>query len=165
MLWLTFAPIDTDVARDYGVSQATVGWLANVFPLLYVVLALPAGLALDRWFRGSLTTGALLAAFGGVIRLVHQDYLWAMAGQLCVAVAQPLVINALTKVATGYLAEESRPAGIAIGSAGQFLGAVLALAMGPLLEGKHSLGPLLPVEAAVGVVAALAPTSYSRSAG
>ena len=43
MLWLTFAPIDTDVARDFGVSKNAVGWLAQVFPLLYVVLALPAG--------------------------------------------------------------------------------------------------------------------------
>ena len=42
MLWLTFAPIDTDVARDFGVSKNAIGWLAQVFPLLYVLLALPA---------------------------------------------------------------------------------------------------------------------------
>jgi hypothetical protein len=28
--WLTFAPIDTDVARGFGVSKNAVGWLAQV---------------------------------------------------------------------------------------------------------------------------------------
>jgi predicted MFS family arabinose efflux permease len=153
MLWLTFAPIDTDVARDFHTSQSAIGWLANVFPLLYVLLALPAGLALDRWFRGTLLTGAGLTALGGLLRLVEQDYAWAMAGQLLVAIAQPLVLNSLTKTATGYLPEEQRPAGIATGSAGQFIGSIIALAMGPLLEHKHSLGPLLPIEAVLGVIA------------
>jgi hypothetical protein len=26
MLWLTFAPIDTDVARDFHTSQSAIGW-------------------------------------------------------------------------------------------------------------------------------------------
>jgi predicted MFS family arabinose efflux permease len=156
MLWLTFAPIDTDVARDFGVSKTAVGWLAQVFPLLYVAFALPAGVALDRWFRGTLLTGAGLMALGALLRLVSETYVWAMIGQLAVALAQPLVLNALTKTATGYLAERDRPAGIAVASGTQFLGAVLALAMGPLLEGSHDLGALLDVQAVIACSAALA---------
>jgi predicted MFS family arabinose efflux permease len=155
MLWLTFAPIDTDVARDFGVSQNAVGWLAQVFPLFYVVLALPAGIALDRWFRGALMAGAILTAAGGLLRLVSQDFAWALVGQIVVAFAQPLVLNALTKTASGYLPARQRPAGIAVGSAGQFVGAVIALVMGPLLEAKHDLGPLLPVQAVLACIAAL----------
>ncbi len=156
MLWLTFAPIDTDVARDFGVSKTAVGWLAQVFPPLYVVLALPAGAALDRWFRGSLRTGAGLTAAGAIARLVSHTFLWAMIGQILVAIVQPLMLNALTKAATGYLPERRRPAGIAAGSAAQFLGALMALGMGPLLQGRHGLGVLLPVQAAIACVAALA---------
>ncbi len=156
MLWLTFAPIDTDVARDFGVSKNAVGWLAQVFPLLYVLLALPAGLALDRWFRSSLLTGAALTALGSLLRLVSATFAWAMIGQLTVAVAQPLVLNALTKTATGYLPTEKRPSGIAVASAGQFVGALLALIMGPVLEGSHDLGPLLPIQAAIACAAAAA---------
>ena len=48
LLWLTYAPITTATAEHFGVSEAAVGWLSQVFPLLYVVLAIPAGLALDR---------------------------------------------------------------------------------------------------------------------
>jgi predicted MFS family arabinose efflux permease len=156
MLWLTFAPIDTDVARDFGVSKNAIGWLAQVFPLLYVVLALPAGLALDRWFRGTLAGGAALTAFGSLVRLVSATFAWALAGQLLIAVAQPFVLNALTKTATGYLPPRSRANGIAVASAAQFLGAVVALAMGPLLEHTHNLGPLLAVQAAIACVSAAA---------
>ncbi len=162
MLWLTFAPIDTDVARDFGVSKNAVGWLALVFPLLYVVVALPAGVALDRWFRSALMIGAWLTALGGLIRLVSQTFLWAMIGQLVIAVAQPFVLNALTKTATGYLPERTRPAGIAAASAAQFVGALLALGMGPLLEGTHDLGPLLPVQAAMACAAAIALSAMLR---
>jgi predicted MFS family arabinose efflux permease len=164
MLWLTFAPIDTDVARDFEVSKNAVGWLAQVFPLLYVVLALPAGVALDRWFRPALMTGAWLTALGAVIRLVSQTFLWAMLGQVAAAIAQPLVLNALTKTATGYLPRSDRPAGIALGSAGQFLGALIALGMGPLLEQRHDLGALLPIQAAMACAAAAALTTGLRRA-
>lgn len=156
MLWLTFAPIDTDVAQDFGVSKNAIGWLAQVFPLMYVLLALPAGIALDRWFRGSLMAGAALTALGALLRLVSATFVWALIGQLTVAVAQPLVLNALTKTATGYLPQRRRPAGIAFASAGQFVGALVALVMGPLLERNHDLGPLLPVQAAMACAAATA---------
>ena len=164
MLWLTFAPIDTDVARDFGVSKNAIGWLAQVFPLLYVLLALPAGIALDRWFRGSLMAGAALTALGALLRLVSATFLWALIGQVTVAVAQPLVLNALTKTATGYLPQRHRPAGIAVGSAGQFLGALVALVMGPLLERSHDLGPLLAVQAAMACAAAAALATGLRRA-
>jgi predicted MFS family arabinose efflux permease len=51
LLWLTFAPVTTVAARHYGVSENAIGWLANVFPLVCVVLSIPAGLAFRRWCR------------------------------------------------------------------------------------------------------------------
>ncbi len=40
--------------RHYDVSTAAIGWLAQLFVLLYVVLAIPAGIALDRNLRRTL---------------------------------------------------------------------------------------------------------------
>src|SRR3954452_2715766 len=69
VLWLTYAAITTETAEHYGVSVGAVGWLAEIFPLLYVVLALPAGALLDRWFRPALAASGALVAIGGVVRL------------------------------------------------------------------------------------------------
>ena len=52
IVWLTYAPVTTAAADRFGVSENAVGWLANLFPLFYVLLAIPAGVLLDRWFRG-----------------------------------------------------------------------------------------------------------------
>jgi predicted MFS family arabinose efflux permease len=155
LLWLTYAPVTTAAAHYYGVSVTAVGWLANVFPLLYVVLAVPAGLALDRSPRSALALGVVLTALGGVVRLGGSSFGWALAGQLLVAVAQPFVLNAITGVVAEALPERSRPTGIAVGSGGLFLGMVVALGAGAALGGDH-LVALMVGEAVVGVAAAVA---------
>ena len=156
LLWLTYATITTETARHYGVSVAAVGWLAEIFPLLYVVLAIPAGILLDRWFRPVLAAGGGLVALGGLIRLGGQSYAWAMAGQVAVAVAQPVVLSAVSKLAGEYLPLERRAAGIAVGSAGTFLGILLALLLGPTIGGHGHLQRLLLVEAVLAAIPALA---------
>jgi predicted MFS family arabinose efflux permease len=154
LLWLTYAPVTTAAAEHYGVSVTAIGWLANVFPLLYVVLAVPAGLALDRRPSAALAVGVVLTALGGVIRLGGDSFGWALAGQLLVAVAQPFVLTAITGV-VGVLPPRSRPTAIAVGSGGLFLGMVLALGAGALVGGDH-LTALIRAQAALGVVAAAA---------
>src|SRR4051812_6485592 len=97
MLWLTFAPITTEAATHYGVSEDAIGWLSQIFPLLYVVLAIPAGLLLDRWLRPVLVGAAALTAIGGGVRLLQDTYAFALAGQFLVAIAQPAILGAVTK--------------------------------------------------------------------
>lgn len=156
MLWLTYAAITTDTARRYGVSETAVGWLSEIFPLLYVVLAIPAGVLLDRWFRPVLTAGALLVAAGGLIRLGGLTFGWALAGQVAVALAQPVVLSAVGKLAAEYAPAAERPTAIAVGSAGSFVGMLAALLLGPTLGAHGHLERLLAVEAALAVAAALA---------
>lgn len=156
LLWLTYAPIDTGSARYYGVSSGAIGWLANVFPLLYVVLAIPAGRLLDSHFRPVLAGAGALMAAGGLIRLGGQAFAWAMAGQLAIAVAQPFVLSAMGKLAGEYLPVERRSTGIAVASTASFAGMLFALVLGPSLGGNGQVERLLVVEAALGVPAALA---------
>jgi cyanate permease len=155
LLWLTYAPITTDAARHFDVSEGAVGWLSQVFPLLYVALAIPAGLALDRRFRGALLLGAWLTALGGLVRLGSDTFAAALAGQILIAIAQPLILNAVTKVAVTSLPPDKLAQGIALGSAGIFAGTALALPLGPALADETSLTPLLVVDLVAAVAAAL----------
>jgi predicted MFS family arabinose efflux permease len=154
VLWLTFAPITTASAAHYGVSEGAVGWLAEVFPLLYVVLALPAGMALDRWFTPTLRAGTALTAAGALLRLAGDRYGWALAGQLLVATGQPFVLNAVTKLASEHVAPAARPAAISIGSGGTFVGLLLGLVLGPALGSRHDLRTLLLTQAVFTVAVA-----------
>jgi predicted MFS family arabinose efflux permease len=155
MLWLTFAPITTGSAHHYGVSEGAIGWLSELFPLLYVVLALPAGIALDRWFRPALLAGAVLTAGGGLLRLVGDGFGWVLAGQILVGIAQPLVLNAVTKLAGHHFEGEARQNAISVGSAGIFVGMILGFVLGPALGGAAHLHRVLVIEAVLGVIGAL----------
>jgi predicted MFS family arabinose efflux permease len=164
MLWLTYAAITTGAAKRYGVSVGAIGWLAEIFPLLYVVLAIPAGALLDRWFRPSLALGGLLVAAGGLLRLGGLTFAWALAGQLLIALAQPVVMSAIGKLSGEYLPVRSRAAGIAVASAGGFVGMLVALLLGPLIGGDH-LEMLLALQAAIGVLAGVAMLVALRQPG
>jgi predicted MFS family arabinose efflux permease len=164
MLWLTYAAITTDSARAYGVSEGAVGWLAEIFPLLYVVLAIPAGMLLDRWLRPALAAGAVLVAAGGLIRLGGLSFGWAMTGQVAVALAQPVVLSAAGKLAAVYVPPPERATAIAVGSGGNFVGMLAALLLGPTLGAHGHLDRLLAVEAALGVAAAVGLAAALRRA-
>lgn len=165
MLWLTFAPITTDAARHYGVSAGAIGALSGVFPLLYVVLAIPSGFALDRWFRGSVAFGAWLTAAGALLRLVGDSYAWVLLGQLVIAVAQPLVTNSVAKLAGAYTTDEDRPLGIALCSAGLFAGFLMAFGTGAGYGGGSGLRMLLAVQAAYTVMGAVVLTMGLQTPG
>jgi len=165
ILWITYAPVTDDAAKHFGVSKTAIGWLAQVFPLVYVLLAIPAGLVLDRWFRGGLLLGAGLTAVGGVLRLVEDDFAWALIGQLVVSLGQPFVLNAITGLTARFLAEEDRPTGIAVGSASTFAGLVVGFLVGAALSGPSHVRLLGVVTALVGVAAALVLALVVRDSG
>lgn len=153
MLWVTFAPVTTAAADHYGVSVEAIGWLAQIFPLLYVVLALPAGKLIDRFLPQGLALGAILTALGGAVRLIGDSFTMVLVGQILIAVGQPLVLNSVTKLSGSYLRQEDRTNGIAISSAGIFAGLVIALLLGALMGGDQ-LRALLSVQAAIGIITA-----------
>ncbi|MFG1814454.1 MFS transporter [Kribbella sp. NPDC049174] len=156
LVWLNFAGVTTVAASHYDVSESAIGWLAQVFPLLYVVLAIPCGLILDRWFRAGLIAGALLTALGACVRLTGDDYGWLLAGQIVASVAQPLVLNAVTGITGRYLVEKDRPTGIAVGTASIFAGMVMAFLLSAVFTSAAELSTMLAVTAAFCVLAALA---------
>jgi predicted MFS family arabinose efflux permease len=155
LLWLSYAPITTEAHRAMGISEGAVGDLAGIFPLLYVVLALPAGRWLDVRFTRALSAGALLTGAGAVLRLAGPDsYGWALTGQFVIAAGQPLVLNSITKVAARYFPERERTAAISVGSVALFVGILAAVLSGGPLFDAGGLRLLLWVQAGVAVAGA-----------
>jgi predicted MFS family arabinose efflux permease len=155
LLWLSYAFIESPAHRAMGVSVSAVGDLAAIFPLLYVVLALPFGKWLDLSFERALGLGAMLTGAGGLIRLLDPASFWlALIGQLVIAAGQPLVVNAITKFAARYFPEHERTAAISIGSVALYLGILAAaLSARPLFD-SGGLRLVVLVHGLVAVVAA-----------
>lgn len=157
LLWLSFAPITEQASRALGVSEGAIGDLAVLNPLLYVVLAIPAGRWADRAFSPALATGAVLVAAGALVRAVQPgSFAWIFAGQLVLSAGQPLVINATTKVAARHFPSRERIAAISVGSAAQFVGILAAAVSGEFLVRAGGLSLVLSVHAAVALAGAVA---------
>jgi predicted MFS family arabinose efflux permease len=156
LLWLAYAPITTQTHRIMGVSEGAVGDLAIIFPLMYVILALPAGRWLDTGFGRALGLGAVLTGAGALLRLAGPaSFGWAVAGQFVIAAGQPFVLNSITKVAARYFPASERTVAISVGSVSLFVGILAAvLSGGPLLH-AGGLTLLLWVQAGVAVLAAV----------
>lgn len=155
VFWLTYSPIATGSAEHYGVSAGAITWLANVYPVLYFLLAIPVGRLLDRRPRPTLLVGATLVGVGGLVRIAADTYGAALAGQILIAVAQPVLLNGLIVVATSNLAPEDRAAGIAAGSVGFFVGVLIGYTSPVLLVDGSNIRGLLEIQAVVGAAAAL----------
>jgi predicted MFS family arabinose efflux permease len=155
MLWLSYAFIQSPAHRAMGVSVGDVGDLAAIFPLMYVVLALPFGKWLDVSFERALGLGAVLTGAGGLLRLVGPSSFWcALGGQFVIAVGQPLVLNSITKIAARYFPPQERTAAISIGSVSLYAGILAAAAAGKPLFDAGGLRLLLGVQGAAGAAAA-----------
>jgi predicted MFS family arabinose efflux permease len=156
LLWLSYASITAQAHRAMGVSEGSVGDLAAIFPLMYVILALPSGRWLDARFGRALSAGAVLTGAGALLRLAGpESFGWALAGQFVIALGQPLVLNSITKVAARYFPPQERTAAISVGSVALFAGVLAAvLSAGPLLD-AGGLRLLVWTQAALTVIAAV----------
>ncbi|HEX9035300.1 MAG TPA: MFS transporter [Streptosporangiaceae bacterium] len=155
LLWLTYAFIAVQAHRSMGVSVGDIGDLAAIFPLMYVILALPFGRWLDVSFERALGLGAILTGAGGMVRLVSPtSFAWALVGQMVIAIGQPLVLNSITKVAARYFPEQERTAAISIGSVSLYIGILFAAVSGGPFFDAGGLRLVLLVQGGLGVVAA-----------
>ena len=173
VLWLSVAPVTTRAADLLGVSQGAIGDVAVANPVLYVVLAVPVGRWADRRFTVALTTGAVLTAAGAVLRTLNPtSYACVLAGQIVLSVGQPLVLNATTKVAARWFPARERTTAIAVGSAAQFVGILVAATTAGALLDAGGLRLLLGTYAALATAAAVAvvvalriPPAFAADAG
>ena len=131
--WLRYAPVATETGRVYGVDLAAVGTLAQIFPLIAFLLSLPLGWVVDRFgLRTSLWTAALLSGAGGAVRCLG-GYEWALAGQVLFALAQPLLVNSVGRLATTWFHGPWRLRATGIATMSLYVGLAIAFLVVPML--------------------------------
>lgn len=146
VMWLSYAPITSQVEKLMGVSELKVVLLATMFPLLFIPISIPSGILIDRkGYRYGVLIGATLTAGFSFLRLFSGNYTLVLIGMVGIAIGQPFVLNSITKmVSTWFPTKES---GLATGLAtlASFLGMMIALALTPVLLnsfGKNKLSSL-----------------------
>jgi predicted MFS family arabinose efflux permease len=136
MLWLNFAPLLSDVQNKYQVGEGTAGLLLLVFPLIYVVLSIPAGLLTDRkGYRFSIGLGSIMMSLGACLRIYESSFWILLIAQSIIAIGQPYIVNGISKLVLDWFSKEQSAIATGIGTMGMFIGMAAGLAVSrPLIE-------------------------------
>jgi MFS family permease len=129
--WITFAPITVDSIALYGVSAFWIVLLSMSFMVVYIFVSFPASYIIDRYgIRIGVGIGAVLTGVFGYIRGAYgHDYTMICVSQFALAVAQPFIMNAITKVAAEWFPINERATASGIVVLLQFIGIIVAMAL------------------------------------
>ncbi len=164
LAWITFAPITDSAAAYYGVSTLAIGLLSASFMLVYIVVSIPASWVIDTFgFRIAVGIGAALTGAFGLLRgIMAANFTLVFISQIGIAIGQPFILNAITKVAARWFPIGERATASGIGSLGIYLGIVLGLALTPPLATQFGLAQTLLAYGIVCTIVALAFLALAR---
>jgi len=155
VLWITFAPVTSAAVAFYHASDLMIGLLSMSFMVIYIIVVLPSAWAIDTWgFRKAVGLGAVLTAVFGLTRgLFASNFKIVFLSQVGIAVGQPFVIGAITKIAARWFPARERATASALGTLALYLGPLTAMLLTPHLVLRFGLPRTLM---AYGVAAAAA---------
>jgi MFS family permease len=135
VLWITFAPITSAAAKFYRTSDLMIGLLSMSFMVMFIFVFFPSAFAIDTWgFRTAVGIGAVLTAAFGLTRGVFaSNFTIVLLSQIGIAIGQPFVIGAITKIAARWFLAEERATASGIGTLALYLGPLLAMLLTPSL--------------------------------
>lgn len=141
MLWITYAPITGPAATFYGVSDLQIGLLAMSFMIAFIPLSIPVSWLIDTYgFRLAVSIGAVLMGIFGLLRgLFGTNYSLVLWSTIGIAVAQPFLLNAWTKVPANWFAIEERATAVGLVTLSNLIGTALGLVLTPILTETISI--------------------------
>ncbi|HUV27069.1 MAG TPA: MFS transporter [Anaerolineales bacterium] len=145
LAWITFAPITSVAAKYYEVSDLSIALLSMSFMIVYIFVSIPASWVIDTYgFRLSVTIGALLTGVFSLTRaLAGDNYTLVLISQIGIAVGQPFILNALTKVAARWYPIQERATASGLGSLAMYLGIVIGMMLTPWVVLNSSINNML----------------------
>jgi MFS family permease len=135
LLWITFAPITGDATKYYGVSDLRIGILSMCFMIVYVVVSIPASWIIDKYgIRIGVGIGALFTGVFGLFRgFAGNNYNLLLITQIGIAVGQPFILNAITKLSARWFPIEERATAAGLGTLAMYIGILAGMTLTPYL--------------------------------
>lgn len=155
VLWITFAPITSAAAQFYHTSDLMIGLLSMSFMIVFIFVFFPSAYVIDTWgFKTAVGIGAILTAVFGLSRgIFASNFTFVLISQIGIAIGQPFVIGAITKIAARWFPIEERATASGFGTLALYLGPLLAMLITPLLVLRIGIARML---LAYGIVSAAA---------
>ncbi|UCE00503.1 MAG: MFS transporter [Chloroflexota bacterium] len=155
LAWITFAPITVVAAEYYRVTDLSIGLLSMSFMLVYIFVSIPASWMIDTYgFKPAVSLGAVLTAIFGLTRgLSGENYTLVLISQIGIAVGQPFILNALTKVAARWYPIQERATASGLGTLAMYIGIVLGMMLTPFLVLRLDINSMLLIYGVAAIIA------------
>lgn len=154
LLWITFAPITGDATKYYGVSDLRIGILSMCFMIVYIVVSIPASWIIDKFgIRIGVGIGAVFTGIFGLVRgFAGTDYNLLLLAQIGIAIGQPFILNAITKLAARWFPIEERATAAGLGTLAMYLGILLGMTLTPYLIIGSGIGGMLYIYGIISIL-------------
>jgi MFS family permease len=164
MLWITYAPITGPAAKYYGVTDSQIGLLAMTFMIVFIPLSIPASWVIDRYgFRLAVSLGAVLMGVFSIVRgLAGINYGLVLAGTIGIAVGQPFMMNAWTKVPANWFSINERATAVGLVTLANLVGVALGQVLTPILTEQMSIPTVQLIYGGVAAIATVLFIALSR---
>jgi cyanate permease len=157
LLWITFAPITNEAVQHYGVSDLKIGILSMCFMIVYLVVSIPASWIIDTYgIRIGVGTGAVLTGLFGLLRgLFSSNYSLLLMAQIGIAIGQPFLLNAITKVAARWFPIEERATASGLGTLSSYIGILTGMILTPWLVNGSGITRMLYIYGIFALISAV----------
>ncbi len=157
LYWLNFSAIDTYMEDKLGLSALSVGFLALVFPIVYIVLSIPSGILIDRkGFKFGIGIGALFTGIFSLLRWLNpESYTVLLISQIGIAIGQPFVVNGITKLVVAWFPAQEEATAVGLGSLSLFIGMMIGLGLTPVMVDSFGFRQMVLVYGILGIVGIL----------
>ena len=154
LLWITFAPITGEATKYYGVSDLRIGILSMCFMIVYIVVSIPASWIIDKFgIRIGVGIGAVFTGIFGLVRgFAGTDYNLLLLAQIGIAIGQPFILNAITKLAARWFPIEERATAAGLGTLAMYLGILLGMTLTPYLIIGSGIGGMLYIYGIISIL-------------
>ena len=139
LLWLLYfsfgvvtrspSPLVTPIIRDLGMSFGQMGFVLGSWQMTYIVLAIMAGVIMDRWgIRKSIFFGALVIGLSAVLRSTSTGFYSLLFFVALFGVGGPMISIGCPKTIATWFKGKERGTAVGIYTTGPWIGGMVSLA-------------------------------------
>jgi len=163
LLWITFAPITADATHFYGVSDIQIGMLSMCFMIVFIIISIPASWVIDTYgIRIGVGIGAVLTGVFGMARGMATSYDMLLLTQIGIAVGQPFLLNAITKLASRWFPMGERATASGLGTLAMYIGVLVGMLLTPHLTKLYGINGMLYIYGIISSIATFIFIVFSR---
>jgi len=157
MLWTTYAPVTSLAMEFYGVDEFYIILISLMFLIVYIPITFLASWLIDKYnFKVGAGFGAVLMGVFGFLRYIaDNNYVLALIFSIGIAIAQPFLLNTITKLSANWFPNKERTTATGISLIATSIGIALGMVATPILVIRISFRSMLLIYGILALISSL----------